>query len=162
MVECLLCKEDARGSNPRESITDRRKPCGLYARREYDGIQTDAPDRESASGKGPMYAPVTPTGRTMTTVCKRSPGTHWTRTIPGCSGTTITDRRLLCRLMDCSARELTKDVPSCEKPQGAAWKRRTEDLRMGIPTAIASRNGERPELKHLSRDRKRKQLRCRK
>ena len=27
---------------------------------------------------------------------------------------------------------------------------------MGIPTAIASRNGERPELKHLSRGRKRK------
>ena len=27
---------------------------------------------------------------------------------------------------------------------------------MGIPIAIASRNGERPELKHLSRGRKRK------
>jgi hypothetical protein len=27
---------------------------------------------------------------------------------------------------------------------------------MGIPTAIASRNGERPELKHLSRGRRRK------
>jgi len=25
---------------------------------------------------------VTPTGRTLTTVCKRSPGTHWTRS-PG-------------------------------------------------------------------------------
>ena len=53
---------------------------------------TDAPDRESASGKGPTYAPVTPTGRAMTTVCKRSPGTHWTRST-GCSGTTIDDYR---------------------------------------------------------------------
>jgi len=55
-----------------------------------------------------------------------------------------------------SARKPTKDVPSCDKPGEAARRRRTRDLRMGIPTAIASRNGERPELKHLSRGRKRK------
>ena len=66
-------------------------------------------------------------------------------------------RWLLCQLVDCSARELKKDVPSCEKPEGAARRRRTEDFRMGIPTAIASRNGERRELKHLSTGRKRKQ-----
>jgi hypothetical protein len=62
---------------------------------------------------------------------------------------------LLCRLVNGSAREPTKDVPSCDKPGGPARRGRTRDFRMGIPTAIASRNGERPELKHLSRGRKR-------
>lgn len=69
---------------------------------------------------------------------------------------------LLCQLVDSSAREPMTDVPSCDKLQGAAWRRRTEDLRMGIPHAIALRNGERTELKHLSRCRKRKQPRFRK
>jgi hypothetical protein len=72
---------------------------------------------------------------------------------PGLTTTTW----LLCHLVDSSARMPTKDVPSCDKPEGAARRLRTQDLRMGIPTAIASRNGERPELKHLSRGRKRKQ-----
>jgi hypothetical protein len=49
-----------------------------------------------------------------------------------------------------------KDVPSCDKPGEAARRLRTRDFRMGIPTAIASRNGERRELKHLSTGRKRK------
>lgn len=44
---------------------------------------------------------------------------------------------LLCQLVDSSAREPMTDVPSCDKPQGPAWRERTEDLRMGIPTAIA-------------------------
>lgn len=44
---------------------------------------------------------------------------------------------LLCQLVDSSAREPMTDVPSCDKLQGAAWRLRTEDLRMGIPTAIA-------------------------
>jgi len=60
-----------------------------------------------------------------------------------------------------SARVPTKDVPSCDKPEGAAWKRRTRDVRIGILSAIALRNGERRELKHLSTGRKRKQLRRR-
>jgi len=59
--------------------------------------------------------------------------------------------------VDSSARKPMTDVPSCEKPEGAARRQRTQDLRMGIPTAIASRNGERSELKHLSRNRKRTQ-----
>jgi len=63
--------------------------------------------------------------------------------------------------VDSSARVPTKDVPSCDKPEGAARRRRTQDLRMGNPTAVASRNGERRELKHLSTGRKRKQSRCR-
>ena len=32
---------------------------------------------------------------------------------------------LLCQLVNGSARVPMKDVPSCEKPTGAAWKRRT-------------------------------------
>jgi len=35
-----------------------------------------------------------------------------------------------------SAREPMTDVPSCEKPEGAARRLRTQDLRMGIPIAI--------------------------
>src|SRR6056297_4154512 len=65
-------------------------------------------------------------------------------------------RWLLCQLVDCSARELKKDVPSCEKPEGAARRRRTVDFRMRISSAIASRNEEPRELKHLSTGRKRK------
>ena len=65
-------------------------------------------------------------------------------------------RWLLCQLVDSSARELKKDVPSCDKPRGAARRRRTVDFRMGIPTAIASRNEQPRELKHLSIGRKRK------
>jgi len=37
-----------------------------------------------------------------------------------------------------SAREPTTDVPSCEKPEEAARRPRTQDLRMGIPIAITS------------------------
>ena len=64
---------------------------------------------------------------------------------------------LLCHLVDDSAREPMKDVPSCDKPGGAARRLRTRDLRMGIPIAIASRNREHRELKHLSTGRKRNQ-----
>ena len=91
VVECLLCKEDAQGSNPCESI----RRVGNRVGYTPDGgtmIQTDAPFRESAIGKGQMHASVKPTGRAMTTVCTCSPGTHWTRS-SGCSGTTIDDYR---------------------------------------------------------------------
>ena len=43
---------------------------------------------------------------------------------------------LLYWLVNGSAREPTTDVPSCEKPEGAARRLRTQDLRMGIPIAI--------------------------
>ena len=93
------------------------------------------------------------------TVCTCNPDVHWTRSF------TRTDYSvhhytivwLLCHLVDSSAREPKKDAPSCDKPQGAAWKLRTEDLRMGIPSQLPLRNRERRELKHLSTDRKRKQ-----
>ena len=65
-------------------------------------------------------------------------------------------RWLLCQLVDCSARELKKDVPSCEKPEGAARRLRTQDFRMRISSTIASRNEEPRELKHLSIGRTRK------
>lgn len=68
---------------------------------------------------------------------------------------------LLCHVVNSSARVPMKDVPSCDKPRGPAWRGRTEDFRMGIPLTIALRNRERPELKHLSMDRKRNRMGCR-
>ena len=67
--------------------------------------------------------------------------------------------------------EPKKDAISCDKPRGAAHKPRSVDFRMGKPgTAIPyqrapnqiSVRGEPPELKHLSRARKRHQPRFRK
>ena len=64
MVECLLCKEDALGSNPSGSIRGPTQTESLkYGTPERFGPKTDAPLRESASGKGSMHAPVSPTGR---------------------------------------------------------------------------------------------------
>ena len=67
--------------------------------------------------------------------------------------------------------EPTKDVTSCDKLRGAAHTHRSGDFRMGKPdTAIPYQRalnqigvrGEPPELKHLSRARKRHQPRFRK
>ena len=117
--------------------------------------QTDAPSRANADGKGRTSA-------------QRSLGDVMTPRVRAIQASTgpisrirVTVRSshlwLLCQLVDSSARKPMTDVPSCEKPEGAARRQRTQDLRMGIPTAIASRNGERSELKHLSRNRKRTQ-----
>ena len=63
--------------------------------------------------------------------------------------------------------EPMKDVISCEKLRGAANELRSGDIRMGKPTArypILNQigiGGEPPELKHLSRARKRHQPRFR-
>ena len=63
--------------------------------------------------------------------------------------------------------EPMKDVISCEKLRGAANEPRSGDIRMGKPTArypILNQIGigrEPPELKHLSRARKRHQQRFR-
>ena len=66
--------------------------------------------------------------------------------------------------------EPMKDVISCEKLRGAANERRSGDIRMGKPsTALPWKpymnqivyGGEPPELKHLSRARKRHQPRFR-
>jgi hypothetical protein len=99
-------------------------------------------------------SPPEDTGACDDTVCTCDPGVHWTRS----SGYSVYHQTwLLCQLVDGSARVPTKDVPSCDKPRGPARRVRTEDFRMGIPAAIASRNGERRELKHLSIGRKRNQ-----
>ena len=67
--------------------------------------------------------------------------------------------------------EPTKDVISCEKPWGAANKLRSADIRMGKPSyrqgyefirKYIAYEREPPELKHLSRARKRNQTRFRK
>ena len=178
-VEHLLCKEDALGSNPSGSITETQLETSPLSgtTTENESPRTDALSRESADRKGSTDAPAA-TGRSMTTVCTRA---IQTPTEPVCANlartrvdvyrspllqratttsTAITVRHsnwLLYWLVNGSAREPTTDVPSCEKPEGAARRQRTQDLRMGIPTAIASRNGERSELKHLSRSRNRKQ-----
>ena len=159
MVECLLCKEDALGSNPSGSISRARsEPCPLSGKRGTIRVRrTDAPLRASASGKGGRRSAVDWSANE--TVCTCDPDAHWTRFIGFMSDLSLP--WLLCHLVNSSAQAPTKDVPSCDKPQGAARRRRTEDLLMGIPTAIASRNGERPGLKHLSRGRKRKRMRCR-
>ena len=63
--------------------------------------------------------------------------------------------------------EPMKDVISCEKLRGAANELRSGDIRMGKPTARYPMmnkiviGGEPPELKHLSRARKRHQPRFR-
>ena len=63
--------------------------------------------------------------------------------------------------------EPMKDVISCDKLRGAANELRSGDFRMGKPTAryhILNQigiGGEPPELKHLSRARKRHQPRFR-
>ena len=67
--------------------------------------------------------------------------------------------------------EPTKVVTSCDKPRGAAHTHRSVDDRMGKPGGAILRQpalnqigvgGEPPELKHLSRARKRHQQRFRK
>ena len=64
--------------------------------------------------------------------------------------------------------EPMKDVISCEKLRGAANELRSGDIRMGKPTVRYPMmneiviGGEPPELKHLSRARKRHQPRFRK
>ncbi len=137
--ECLLCKEDALGSNP-------------------SGSTPDAVSRENVDMKGSMDAPLP----------WPSDDNHCTRVIQtptepvhtGCGRLFVAYRNETTQ-HNTTARVPMTDVPSCDKPEQAAWRLRTQDLRMGIPTAIASRNGERPELKHLSRGRNRKQPRCR-
>ena len=66
--------------------------------------------------------------------------------------------------------EPMKDVTSCDKLRGAAHKLRSQDFRMGKPgRALLCQpalnqigvGGEPPELKHLSRARKRNQQRFR-
>ena len=137
-------------------ITDPSPYVGDGAVTEYD--RTDAPSRASVDGKGQCTPAVT--GDADATVCTCSPGVHWIRsrvtTVAFWQHLQIRRTWLLCQLVDRSVREPMKDVPSCDKPEGPARRERTQDFRMGIPTAIASRNGERRELKHLSIDRKRK------
>ena len=129
---------------------------------KWETAQRFDPDRNRCTipckrgWEGSMHARPSP-GVADEAVCTCSPGVHWTRS----RVTMIRRTWLLCQLVDRSAREPMTDVPSCDKPAGPARRGRTQDLRMGIPTAIASRNGERRELKHLSTGRKRKQLRCR-
>ena len=52
---------------------------------------------------------------------------------------------LLCQLVDGSAQVPTKDVPSCDKPWGAARRRRTMDLLMGIPPQLPRAMGNAPD-----------------
>jgi hypothetical protein len=129
--ERRLCKAEALGSNPSGSIR-----CTTPSQARVGRV-------DAWSGR---------TDRVDDAACTCDPDAHWTHS---------PQTWLLCHLVDGSAREPTTDVPSGDTPGRAARKRRTRDLRMGIPSAIASRNGERRELKHLSIGRKRNQTRCR-
>ena len=88
-VECLLCKEDALGSNPSGSISRvRLEPCSLSGNRGSIRVRrTDAPLRASASGKGGRTSAVD--GRAYETVCTCDPDAHWTRFIGSQSDHTV-------------------------------------------------------------------------
>jgi len=47
--------------------------------------------------------------------------------------------------VDGSAQVPMKDVPSCDKPWGAARRRRTMDLLMGIPPQLPRAMGNAPD-----------------
>jgi hypothetical protein len=69
----------------------------------------------------------------------------------------------LCHLVDGSAQALMRGVPSCEKPRVSTRSFRTGDALMRTLDIFMSirKDRERSELKHLSRSRRRNQLRCR-
>ena len=88
-VECLLCKEDALGSNPSGSTSRTRlEPSPLSGKRGSVRVRrTDAPLRASASGKGGRTSVVD--GRVYETVCTCDPDAHWTRFIGSQSDHTV-------------------------------------------------------------------------
>ena len=90
-------------------------------------------------------------------VCTCNPGVHWTRSSshiqqcahillirPVVSNDAVRSNWLLYWLVNGSAREPKTDVPSCDKLREAAWRRRTEDLRMGIPQQLLRAMGNAP------------------
>ena len=152
-AEHLLCKEEALGSNPSGSIRRASpEPSPLSVGRRWDMVRRQMHHPGSNRGwEGSIRPPSTTLGASM------KPCVRAIQASTGLVQFNESQRRwLLCQLVDCSARELKKDVPSCEKPEGAARRLRTQDFPMGIPTAIASRNEQPRELKHLSIGRKRK------
>ena len=68
-----------------------------------------------------------------------------------------------CLSVDGSVRVPKKGVPSCDKLRGEARNLRSGDALMGHPniSVLIRKDRERPELKHLSRGRRRNQSRCR-
>ncbi len=125
VVECLLCKEDALGSNPSGSISGRgREPCPLSGRR--GNVQVRRPMHYTVKarvGRVRRTLPLPP-GRgddDRMYVQSRRPLDPFTRVTVTLSTTTW----LLYRLVDGSARVPKTDVPSCDKPMGAARRRRT-------------------------------------
>lgn len=78
-AEHLLCKEEALGSNPSGSMYSRiihsnPSPLSGSGPENDSRRRTDALSRESADRKGSTDAPehITPSGRSMTTVCTRA------------------------------------------------------------------------------------------
>ena len=66
---------------------------------------------------------------------------------------------VLCLSVDGSVQVPMKGVPSCDKLRGDAGSLRSGDARMGHPNTyvLIRKDGEPPELKHLSKERKRNQ-----
>ena len=152
-AEHLLCKEEALGSNPSGSI--RRggfEPCPLSAGRRSNPTRRQMHHPGSNRGwEGSIRPPLTTLGASMT------PRVRAIQASTGLVQFNESQRRWLLRqLVNCSARKLKTDVPSCEKPEGAARRPRTQDLPMRISSTIATRNEQPRELKHLSIGRTRK------
>ena len=75
-AECLLCKEDAVGSNPTESMSARTRIVRLIRVRRFecDTTKINAPSRES--GLGRIEQPSTTTLGRYEIVCTCNPGVH--------------------------------------------------------------------------------------
>ena len=123
MGECLLCKEDALGSNPSGSIRRLGRTESLKWVSGICSSPTEPMHHPVQAWVGRVETCLVTLGRVHETVCTCDPGVHWTRS----AGSWILIRRpwLLCQLVDSSARVPMKDVPSCDKLRGAARRRRT-------------------------------------
>jgi hypothetical protein len=133
LVERRLCEAEAGGSNPPESTGTRV------------GVP-DAPGDASHQGRAEGHRPLEAVYRCAL------------RTLNGFSGVWQ-----LCLSGDGSVRDPKKGVPSSDMPREGARSLRSGDTLMGHPSTLVliRKDRERPELKHLSRGRKRNQLRCR-
>ena len=115
------------------SIPGRSLPRAIVAR-------TDRCTSPRQAWLGRVDARTTHLGRVYDTACTCNPDVNWTRFIvervsdyPELSFAQLRIEWLLCRSVNGSARAPMKDVPSCDKPEGAARRRRTQDFRMGTP-----------------------------
>ena len=132
--------------------------CPLRGRTRYDESRTTEPMHHPAKAWMGRVERARCHRERHEIVCTCNPGVHWTRSTESkCahpllirlpSPTRATSGQitnwLLYWLVNGSAREPMTDVPSCEKLREAAWRRRTGDLRMGIPLQLLRAMGNAP------------------